>query len=469
MDYEDMNLPPQSIESEQSLLGGMLLCGLGGESSNDVFARISGRVKEEDFYRNDHRLIFRAFASLAESNTPIDLVTANEWLKTRNELENAGGFAYLVTMAKDTPSNANITAYADKVREKAALRSLIAIGVKLQASAFSPNGKTPQEIKAEAEDAIHGLTAANSTARNYISSGKESRKRVLSQIEADSKNASDAIIGETSGLTDYDNMLSGVQKYVTVIAGRPGMGKTALAGGMIDTLASNGNPCVIFSMEMPADQLMARTIARQLGVSVERLSQPWKLEDYDWPRIGSGISKHAKDPIYTVDKPGLRPSELRYYCNFFDRKFKQDGYPQGLQYIMIDHIGLMQPEASHKNSSEAERVGSISKAIKEINLEMGIGIFELSQLNRSVDQRPDKRPIISDLRSSGSIEQDADVIVFAYRDEYYNPESPDKGIAELIIPKNRHGKTGVVRAVFKGDVTGFFNYAHAYDDSDQRF
>jgi replicative DNA helicase len=443
-----LKLPPHSIEAEQSLIGGLLL-------DNQAWDRIADLVNENDFYRNDHRRIFRQIQGLIEMGKPADVVTVYEALDKAGEASSAGGLPYLAEIANATPSAANIRRYAEIVRERCILRKLVTVGDEIAASALTPAGQDAKDLLDKAEAKIFEIAEAGARA----STGFVPIQPVLGQVvdriqELYARDDQSEVTGVPYGLIDLDEMTSGLQgSDMVVIAGRPGMGKTTFALNVAENVALNARlPVAVFSMEMPATQLAMRFIA-----SVGRLDQhrlrSGKLTDDDWQNLTVALGKLHEAPIYIDETPGLNPTDLRARCRRLHRQCGKLGL------IVIDYLQLM---TSLKNSdNRAQEISEISRSIKSLAKELNVPIFALSQLNRSLEQRPNKRPVMSDLRESGAIEQDADIIMFIYRDEIYNPDSPDKGTAELIIGKHRNGPTGQVRLTFMGESTRFDNYTAA--------
>ena len=446
--YESLKIPPHSIEAEQSVLGGLLLSGLSNDSS--AWDTIADKVVETDFYRQDHRLIFRAIADLAEDSKPLDLITVSEWLKQRNELENAGGFVYLATMAKDTPSAANIKAYAEIVREKSILRQLISVGTGIADSAFNSQGRASKELLDEAEQKVFKIAEHGSKQGQVFKPLKKLLKVTLEHIEELSK-INTNITGVSTGYTDLDEMTSGLQKGdLVIVAGRPSMGKTTFSMNIAEYAAAHKKlPTAIFSMEMPAEQLTLRMLSSMGRVDQHRL-RTGKLTDEDWPRVATAVKIFSDVPMFIDDSPALSPTEVRARARRLMREHGQLGL------IVLDYLQLMQTGAATEN--RATEISEISRSLKALAKELSVPVIALSQLNRSLEQRPNKRPVMSDLRESGAIEQDADIIIFIYRDEVYNPESPDKGTAEIIIAKQRNGPIGTCRLTFFGKYTRFENY-----------
>ncbi|MBW7900259.1 MAG: replicative DNA helicase [Rhodocyclaceae bacterium] len=443
-----LRVPPHSIEAEQSVLGGLLL-------DNSAYDRISDRVSEGDFYRDEHRRIFRAIQRLQERGKPADVVTVAEALDSAGETEHTGGLAYLGELAQNTPSAANIARYAEIVRDRAVLRQLVTVGDEIAASALNPLGREPKDILDEAEAKVFAI--AESGARHQ--SGFQHINPLLTQVVEriqelhDRDNASD-ITGIPTGYSDLDKMTSGLQPGdLVIVAGRPSMGKTSLALNMAEYVAIDyGAPVAVFSMEMGGAQLAMRMLA-----SVGRLDQhrvrTGRLNDDEWSRLSYALGKIHEKAIYIDETPALNPIDLRARARRLHRQCGKLGL------IVIDYLQLMSGSSSSQSENRATEISEISRSLKGIAKELECPVIALSQLNRSLEQRPNKRPVMSDLRESGAIEQDADVIMFIYRDQVYNPDSPDKGTAEIIIGKQRNGPIGTVRLAFLGEYTRFENFA----------
>ena len=439
---DHLKVPPHSIEAEQSVLGGLML-------ENRAWDKVADVVDEHDFYRQDHRLIFRSIAVLAESDKPLDIITLSEWLKDRSELENAGGLAYLGTLAKDTPSAANIRAYAEIVREKSVLRQLISIGSEISEDSFNAGERPSKELLDEAEKKIFEIAEQGNRQQDFKNI-KSLLKQTLAHIDKLSK--SDAkITGAETGFTELDDMTSGLQKGdLIIVAGRPAMGKTTFSMNLAEFIAINDKkPVAIFSMEMPAEQLILRMFASIGRVPLNDI-RTGKIREEDWPRIGMAVKTFGETQLFIDDTAALSPTEIRAKC----RRLARENGPLGV--IVIDYIQLMQ--SGNKADNRAAEISEISRGLKQLAKEMECPVIALSQLNRSLEQRPNKRPIMSDLRESGAIEQDADIIMFIYRDEVYNEDTPDKGMAEVIIGKQRNGAIGKVRLTFTGKFTRFDNF-----------
>jgi replicative DNA helicase len=441
--YESLKIPPHSIEAEQSVLGGLML-------DNEAWMVIGDKLSETDFYRQDHRLIFRAIAYLASQQKPLDVITLSEWLKENRSLEDAGGLAYLATMAKDTPSAANIAAYADIVREKSILRQLISVGTEIADAGYNTEGRDSRELLDQAERKVFEIAEQGSRNTKSFRDLKSLMKATLENIEILSK-LNSTITGVSTGYTDLDEMTSGLQKGdLVIVAGRPSMGKTTFSMNIAEYAAAHKKlPVAVFSMEMPAEQLTLRLLSSMGRVDQHRL-RTGQLTDEDWPRIATAVKIFADVPMFIDDSPALSPNEVRARSRRLVREHGQLGL------IVLDYLQLMQ--GSSKSENRTNEVSEISRSLKALAKELSTPIIVLSQLNRSLEQRPNKRPIMSDLRESGAIEQDADVIMFVYRDEVYNPDSAEKGSAEIIIAKQRNGPIGTCRLTFLGKYTRFENY-----------
>ena len=441
---EDLKVPPHSLEAEQSVIGGLML-------DNRAWDDIADIINEQDFYRHDHALILRSINALAESEQPYDVVTVSEWLGSRGELDSIGGLAYLSILANDTPTAVNIKAYANIVREYSILRSLIQVGNEISASAHNADGKTSKELVDEAERKVFLIAEQGAGNRQGFEAINELLGRAVKRVE-EMYRSDTALTGIATGFNNFDDKTSGLQKSdLIIIAGRPSMGKTSFAMNLAENAAlHNENSVAVFSMEMPGEQLALRMMS-SLGRIDSHSLRTGKLDDHDWPRLISSVNMLSKAKLFIDDSAALTPTELRART----RRLKRE---HGLDLVIIDYIQLMQVGGSTEN--RATEISEISRSLKALAKELQVPIIALSQLNRSVEQRPDKRPIMSDLRESGSIEQDADVILFIYRDEVYNPESAEKGTAEIIIREQRNGPIGTVRLSFLGQYTRFENFAH---------
>jgi replicative DNA helicase len=443
IETEALKLPPFSIEAEQAVLGGLML-------DNNAWDKVADVINEEDFYRRDHRLIFRAIASLANEAQPCDAVTLSEWLESQNELDNAGGLSYLGSLANSTPSAANIKAYAEIVRERSVMRQLISVANGISNSAYQPEGRTSAELLEEAEQRVFEIADKGARGRTGYIGIKHLLTKAVDTIDKLFQLDS-PITGVPTGFTDFDEQTAGLQKSdLVIVAGRPSMGKTTFAMNIVENAAIKHKlPVAVFSMEMPGEQLAMRMMS-SLGHIDQHKIRTGKLGDEDWPRLTSAVGILSEAPIYIDDTPAMTPGELRARARRISRE-------HGLGLIVIDYLQLMQmPSASREN--RATEISEISRNLKALAKELNVPVVALSQLNRSLEQRPNKRPVMSDLRESGAIEQDADLIVFIYRDEVYNEDTTDKGIAEIIVGKQRNGPIGTTRLTFVGRHTKFENY-----------
>ncbi len=438
--------PPHSIEAEQSILGGLLL-------DNSKWDVVGDKVIEDDFYRQEHRLIFRVVARLANGGNPVDVVTVAEELERLNELEAIGGMAYLGELVEKTPSATNVRAYAEIVHERAVLRRLIKVSGEISDSAFNPEGRTTNELLDDAERKVFQISESQSGQEGGPQSVNPVLTKTLERID-ELFNSTDSITGVTTGFKDLDEMTSGLQPSdLVIVAARPSMGKTAFAMNLVESvLIKAEKPVLVFSMEMPADSILMRMIS-SLGQINQTRVRSGKLEEDDWPRLTSAVSMLKDRPLYIDDTAGLSPSELRSRARRVAREIKQD-----FGMIMIDYLQLMQVPGM--NEGRTAEISEISRSLKALAKELNCPVVALSQLNRGLEQRTDKRPMNSDLRESGAIEQDADVIMFIYRDEYYHDDSPDKGIAEIIIGKQRNGPVGKIKLSFQGQFTKFNDLSH---------
>ena len=448
---EALKVPPHSIEAEQSVLGGLLL-------DNESWEKTADFLVEHDFYRRDHQLIFRGIAALFEQSQPVDVITLAEYHDTRGELEQVGELAYLGMLSRNTPSSANIVAYASIVRERSILRQLITVGTTISNTAFNPEGRTSEEMLDLVEGQVFEIAEKGAKRAGGFVQVKEVLSKVVDRIDTLFEQDS-AITGLSTGFTDFDEQTSGLQAAdLVVVAGRPSMGKTTFAMNLAENAAiKSKEPVAVFSMEMPSDALAMRMLSSLGQIDQHRL-RTGKLNDDDWPRLTSAIALLNEAPLFIDDTPALTVTELRARA----RRLKRE---HGLSMIVIDYIQLMQGSGGGSNENMATEVSEISRSLKALAKELEVPVIALSQLNRSLEQRPNKRPIMSDLRESGAIEQDADLIVFIYRDEVYNEDSPEKGKAEIIIGKQRNGPIGTVALTFQGKYTRFVNFAfNDYDD-----
>lgn len=439
---EALRVPPQSVEAEQSVLGGLML-------DNQRWEAIADRLGADDFYRKEHRLIFQAISGLCEENRPADVVTVSEWLEKAGELIAAGGLSYIATLANNTPSAANIVAYADIVRERSILRQLIQTANTIANGAYNPEGRGAADLLDAAERTIMDISERGIQRRGGFQPLKTLLTAAVDRIDTLFR-SDNPITGVSTGYRDIDEMTSGLQPAdLVIVAGRPSMGKTSFAMNIAENAAIGSKlPVAIFSMEMPGEQLAMRMMASLGRINAHKV-RTGKLDDDDWPRLTSAIGMLADAPIFIDDTPALTPLEVRARA----RRIKRE---HGLSLIVLDYLQLMQSSDSSEN--RATEISTITRGLKSLAKELNVPLIALSQLNRSLEQRPNKRPVMSDLRESGAIEQDADVIFFIYRDEVYNEDSADKGTAEIIIGKQRNGPIGTRRLTFLGEYTRFENY-----------
>jgi replicative DNA helicase len=451
LEVESARMPPQSIEAEQSVLGGLLL-------DNSAWDRISDVLTEQDFYRADHRLVYRAIAELVENNHPADALTVAETLERAGRLAEIGGPAYVGSLAMNTPSAANIRRYAEIVRERSIMRSLAAIGTEIADSAYSPMGRNAAVLIDEAEARVFRIAEAGAKGRQGFVRIDPLLKETIERIDTlySRENKSD-IIGLASGFVDLDRMTSGLQAgELAIIAARPSMGKTAMAMNIVEHVALvEKKAAAVFSMEMSGAQLALRMIGSVGRVDQHELRTGTFKED-DWSHLIEAVGKLNDAHIYIDDSAGLNALELRSRARRLHRQCAETG---GLALIVVDYLQLMSAARGGREENRATEIAEISRSLKGLAKELKIPVVALSQLNRTVESRQDKRPMMSDLRESGAIEQDADLIVFIYRDEVYNPDSPSKGTAEIIVAKQRNGPTGKVNLTFVGRHTRFENYA----------
>lgn len=444
-----LKTPPNSIEAEQALIGGLML-------NAEAWDKVADVVVGEDFYRKDHRVIFTAIGNLIEDGSPCDVVTVSEYLDGRGELEQAGGLEYLATLANETAGAANARAYAKILRERSTLRALINAGNEISGSAFANDGRTASQVLDDAERMVFEIAEKGSRGRKGFQSLKQILPEAVDRI--DMLHQSDgSITGVSSGYTEFDKLTAGLQPGdLVIIAGRPSMGKTTLAVNIAENAAIGSKiPVAIYSMEMPSQQLAFRMIS-SLGRVDQTHLRTGNFPDEDWSRINTAVQLMSDAPIFIDDTPSMSPTEIRARARRLHRE-------HGLGLIVIDYLQLMQVEGSKEN--RATEISEISRGLKALAKELSVPVIALSQLNRSVEQRTDKRPVMSDLRESGAIEQDADLICFIYREEVYNPETPRKGIADVAIAKQRNGPIGDFLLTFVGRYTKFENFVpDAYGD-----
>jgi replicative DNA helicase len=442
-----LKLPPHSIEAEQSLLGGLLL-------DNSAWDRIADIVHETDFYRDDHRRIFRRIRQLVEQAKPADVVTVFEAIEKHNEIEQAGGLAYLSEIANNTPSAANIRRYAEIVHERAVLRRLVAVGDEIAASALNPAGKDVKQLLDQAEAKVFEIAESGARTSQGFVAIQPLLGQVVDRIQElyEQENPSE-ITGLPTGFVDLDRMTAGLQPGdMIVIAGRPSMGKTAFALNIAEHVGVDlGLPVAIFSLEMSGPQLAMRFLSSVGRLDAHRI-RTGRLNDDEWDKMTVALGKLHNAPIHIDESGALNATDLRARARRLARQF---GGKLGL--IVIDYLQLM--TSTRDGENRATEISEISRSIKALAKELQVPILALSQLSRKVEERNDKRPLMSDLRESGAIEQDADIILMMYREEYYKPDTQEKGVAEVIIGKHRNGPTGMVKLTFLGEYTKFVSFA----------
>ncbi|GAB3188190.1 replicative DNA helicase [Hydrogenophaga aquatica] len=447
-----LRVPPHSVEAESSVLGGLLL-------DNGAWDRVGDLVSADDYYRHEHQLIFGAIAVLINGNKPADVITVFEQLQSQGKADEVGGLPYLNSLAQYVPSAANIRRYAEIVRERAILRKLISVSDDIATQAFNPKGKAVANILDEAEQKIFNIGEEGSRMKQGFQSMDSLVVDLLDRVQDMADNPND-ITGVPTGFIDLDRMTAGLQPGdLIVLAARPSMGKTAFAINIAEHVALNeGLPVAVFSMEMGAAQLAVRIVG-----SIGRINQghlrTGKLTDDEWPRLTEAIERLRTVSLHIDETPGLTPSELRANARRLARQCGKLGL------IVVDYLQLMSGTSSD-GDNRATELGEISRGLKMLAKELQCPVIALSQLNRSVEQRTDKRPMMSDLRESGAIEQDADIIMFIYRDEYYTKDAcKEPGVAEIIIGKQRNGPTGTVKLAFLNMLTRFESLA-SYTVSD---
>ena len=443
---KSLRTPPYSMEAEQAVLGGLML-------ENNSWDLVADKINEDDFHLFDHRVIFRAIADLAYHNQPFDVVTLAEKIKQsdqNNNINQKNVTAYVATLAKETPTAANISAYAEIVREKSILRQLASTGTEIAGSAYQTEGLNSNQLLDIAEKKIFQIGDHGARQLSGFKGMKELLNTTVERINELCERG-DAITGLPTGFDDFDKNTSGLQNGdLIIVAGRPSMGKTSFAMNMIeDAIITRQASVAVFSMEMPSHQLTMRMLSSMGRVDAQAL-RTGSLNEEQWRNISSTVSILSEAKLFIDDSAALSPTEIRARA----RRLKRE---HGLSLIVIDYLQLMQITGSTENRTND--VSEISRSLKALAKELDVPVIALSQLNRSLEQRTDKRPVMSDLRESGAIEQDADLITFIYRDEVYNEESPDKGTAEIIVAKQRNGPIFRTRLTFLGQFTRFENYA----------
>ena len=440
-----LRIPPHSIEAESSVLGGLLL-------DNAAWDRVGDLLKDADFYRYEHKLVYASIGALINASKPADIITVFEHLQNQGKADDVGGLAYLNSLAQYVPSASNIRRYAEIVRDRSILRKLVTASDEIATNAFNPQGRPVDKILDEAEQKIFNIGEEGSRMKQGFQSMDTLVVQLLDRVQEMADNPAD-ITGVPTGFYDLDRMTSGLQAGdMVVLAARPSMGKTAFAINIAEHVALNeGLPVAVFSMEMGASQLAVRIVG-----SIGRIDQghlrTGKLSDEEWPRLTEAIERLRTVSLHIDETPGLTPSELRANARRLARQCGKLGL------IVVDYLQLMSGSTTG-GDNRATELGEISRGLKMLAKELQCPVIALSQLNRSVETRTDKRPMMSDLRESGAIEQDADIIMFIYRDDYYNKDSREPGVAEIIIGKQRNGPTGTVKLAFLKPLTRFESLA----------
>jgi len=433
---DDLKAPPYSLEAERSVLGSLMI-------DNETYDSIIDVVREDDFYRADHRLIFRAIAKLSSDNQPFDVITVSEFLESHKKLNDVGGMGYLGSLVNDTPTAANITPYAKIVSDKSILRSLIRASNEIAQDAYNPDGRDSVELLGIAENKILALDKGQT---NSVQTASALLPMFVNNL--DDRFTKGVMPGLSTGFKDLDDITLGFgSSNLVIIAGRPGMGKSVLGMNIARYTALEGKNALLFSLEMEAEELMQREIAALSGISLTSI-RTGDIKDHEWPKMTGAIEKMNTDNLLIDDSPSITVAQIAARSRRIMKR-------QGLDIIIVDYLQLVTGEGD----SQTHQIELISKGLKRLAKELKIPVVALSQLNRELEKRPNKRPIMSDLRQSGAIEQDADIILFVYRDEYYNEDSADKGLAELIIAKQRNGPTGMLKLVFEGQFCRFKDYA----------
>ncbi len=442
-----LRVPPHSNEAEQSVLGGLLI-------DNTAWDRAGDQITESDFYRYEHREIFTAISALIAGSKPADVITVFEQLQNSGKAEACGGLSYLNALAQSVPSAANLRRYAEIVRERAILRKLISASDEIATNAFNPQGRQVSQILDEAEGKIFKIGEEGSRNKQGFIGIDKLVVQLIDRVNELAENGAEEVTGVRTGFYDLDRMTAGLQKGdLLILAARPSMGKTAFALNIAEAVAvQEGLPVLVFSMEMGASQLALRMVG-SLGRIDQQHLRTGALRDDEWGRLTEAVDKLGKAQVFIDETPALNPAELRARSRRMARQFGSLGL------IVIDYLQLMSGTASSSGENRATEISEISRGLKALAKELQCPVIALSQLNRSVETRTDKRPMMSDLRESGAIEQDADVIMFIYRDEYYNKESKEPGVAEIIIGKQRNGPVGTVKLTFLKPLTKFDNLA----------
>jgi replicative DNA helicase len=442
----EFKLPPHSLEAEQSVLGSLMM-------DSDAWNKVDDMLVEADFYRHDHKLIFRAMATLASDSSPLDAITVSEYLDRHGYTEETGGLEYLADLTKNTPSAANIKAYAEVIRERALIREMISAANEIADAGYNPEGRMSDELIDFAESTIFQIAEKRTTQGTGPKALEPLLKSTLERM-SEMQKAKGGVTGTPTGFTSFDKMTTGLQPAdLIIVAGRPSMGKTTFAMNIAEhvALSENSKPVLVFSMEMPAEALIMRSLSSLARVDQTSI-RSGQMKDQDWARIISTFNLlKTQGKMYIDDSGNMSPSEVRSRARRVARE------NDGISLIVLDYLQLM--HVPGKGDNRVLEVSEISRSLKALAKELNCPVIALSQLNRSLEQRSDRRPVMADLRESGAIEQDADLITFIYRDEVYNKDTEHKGMAEVIIGKQRNGPIGTVTLTFQGKFTRFDNYA----------
>jgi replicative DNA helicase len=450
-----MPVPPHSIQAELSVLGGLML-------DNSAFVKVQGVLDAADFYTRQHQIVFTAISRLLAEGNTADVVTVHNLLKSKGHDETVGGLPYLITLAKDTPSAANIAAYAKIIKDKSTLRQLITASSAIREFAMACDADA-KEALAKAETVIFDLVQRNLRDKKGFERLRDVLRDVINRVESNCDRPENGVLGVSSGFSDLDGYTSGFNGGdLVVLAARPAMGKTAFAMNIAEAVALSGKAIAVFSLEMQAIQLGERLLSSASGVGLKTIRESWRITDNQWPLLTSGVKRISDAPLFVDDSPGLSVSSVRSRCMKLNTEVR-DEIPEGIGMIVIDYLQLMglDQERSGNRNNEIE---DMTRGLKRLAKEFDIPVLVLSQLNRQLERRNNNRPQLSDLRDSGGIEQDADMVLFLYRDEIYNSETTDVGIAEVIISKQRNGPTGTVKLMFDAERVRFRSLAAGYHD-----
>lgn len=449
VDFSETKLPPHSHLAEQAVIGGLLLDGA-------AWALVSNLLVEADFYARSHQYLFRAIRRLAVDGLPVDVLTVHDFLETKGYLEDVGGLAYIGMLAKDTPSAANVGSYAAIVKDRSLLRQLISLGNEIMASVYTPDGTDTDSLINNAETALFKLRQTQLRGRgDFVRLGDALRQELDDMEEAYANPPAQGVLGISTGFAALDEVTSGFQGGdLVVVAGRPSMGKSSLAMNFAESAAAAGKPVAVFTMEMSVKQLAQRLLAGASALPLRLIREPWTMNDLSWPMVTEGFCKISNLPMYLEESSAQTAQTIRALCMRLAAQLRQE-HPAGLGMIVVDYLQLMGHEGRPGQHNRNEQISETTRALKGIAREFDVPLVLLSQLSRDVEKRANKRPILADLRDSGAIEQDADLVLFVYRDEKYNEDTPDKGVAEIIVGKHRNGALGTVRLGFDGYLTKF--------------